>query len=63
MKGVEVIVLALYMDSIFYTIFEVMTWWLIGSHNFPEVIKVLNKSENMLGRRVNHYDIEAAKLI
>lgn len=52
MRALEVISLAVMMNSIFYTIFEISTWWLLGFENFPEVINILDNGANMLGYRV-----------
>ena len=63
MRFMEVFVLAVYMNVIFYTVFEISTWWLIGVENFPEVIRVLTDASNMLGSRVNHFDIDASQVL
>ena len=63
MRFMEVLVLAQYMNMLFYTIFEITTWWLIGAENFPEVLQVLTGASNMLGERVNHFDITASQVL
>ena len=42
MRAMEVLTLAVFMNSVFYTVFEISTFWLLGPENFPKVIEILD---------------------
>lgn len=51
------------MNIIFYVVFEVTTWWLIGDSNFHELLKILDEAANMIGKRVYDFDLAAAEVL
>jgi hypothetical protein len=55
MRMLEVMVIGVWYNVIFYAMFEITTYWLLGS-NFEEIIKILDGASNMLGGRMSDFD-------